>query len=163
MIFFPDFAANSREEWRLSLLQSILREQIRKINCRKFWNQYSVKIIQYCSILFIRFLALQVLKAYTERALSGMLARWESLKEKKVPRAHAGCIRNSIWKSLTLWEKLVSFDAIPPSPKDEIWRNCGENYRTTVQTEVLKIRWDLECYTDNLAELETCCNMRLES
>ena len=30
---------------------------------------------------------LKVLKAYTERALSGMLARWESLKEKKVPRA----------------------------------------------------------------------------
>ena len=52
MKFCPDFATNSRKEWRLSLLQSILRKQIRKLpNFLKF-----VKIILYYSILFIRVL-----------------------------------------------------------------------------------------------------------
>ena len=49
MNFFPDFAPNSREEWRMSLLQSILREQTAKLveNCRNF---KFLKTIQYHSI-----------------------------------------------------------------------------------------------------------------
>ena len=52
MKFCPDFATNSRKEWRVSLFQSNLRKQIRKLP--KILK--SVKIIQYYSILFIRVL-----------------------------------------------------------------------------------------------------------
>ena len=55
MTFFPDFAPNSRKEWRVSLFHSNLRKQIRKLP--KILK--SVKIIQYCSILFIRVLRLE--------------------------------------------------------------------------------------------------------
>ena len=48
MNFFPDFAPNSRKEWRLLLFQSNLRKQIRKLpKILKF-----VRIIQYYSKLF---------------------------------------------------------------------------------------------------------------
>ena len=49
----PDFATNSREEWRLSLFQSNLRKQIRKLPT----ILKSVKIIHYYSLLFIRVLS----------------------------------------------------------------------------------------------------------
>ena len=48
MNFFPDFAPNSRKEWRLLLFQSNLRKQIR--NLPKILN--FVKIIHYYSKLF---------------------------------------------------------------------------------------------------------------
>ena len=48
MNFFPDFAPNSRKEWRLLLFQSNLRKQIRKLpKILKF-----VRIIHYYSKLF---------------------------------------------------------------------------------------------------------------
>ena len=50
MKFCPDFATNSRKESRVSLFQSNLRKQIRKLP--KILK--SVEIIQYYSILFIR-------------------------------------------------------------------------------------------------------------
>ena len=51
----PDFATNSRKEWRLSLFQSILRKRIRKLpKILKF-----VKSIQYYSILFYRVLSFE--------------------------------------------------------------------------------------------------------
>ena len=49
MKFCPDFATNSRKEWRVSLFQSNLRKQIRKLP--KLLK--SVNIIHYCSLLFI--------------------------------------------------------------------------------------------------------------
>ena len=52
MKFCPDFATNFRKEWRVSLFQSKLRKQIRKLP--KFLK--SVKIIHYYSFLFIRLL-----------------------------------------------------------------------------------------------------------
>ena len=48
MNFFPDFAPNSRKEWRLLLFQSNLRKQIRKLP--KILN--FLKIIHYYSKLF---------------------------------------------------------------------------------------------------------------
>ena len=54
MNFFPDFATNSRKEWRVSLFQSNLRKQIRKLP--KILKSASLKIIHYCSLLFIRVL-----------------------------------------------------------------------------------------------------------
>ena len=48
MNFFPDFAPNSRKEWRLLLFQSNLRKQIRKLP--KFLK--FVRIIHYYSKLF---------------------------------------------------------------------------------------------------------------
>ena len=53
MKFCPDFATNSRKEWRVSLVQSNLRKQIRKLPKILKW---SVKIIHYYSLLFIRVL-----------------------------------------------------------------------------------------------------------
>ena len=50
MKFCPDFATNSRKEWRVSLFQSNLRKQIRKLP--KILN-LSVKIIHYYASLFI--------------------------------------------------------------------------------------------------------------
>ena len=48
MNFFPDFAPNSRKEWRLLLFQSNLRKQIRKLpKILKF-----VRIIHYYSKIF---------------------------------------------------------------------------------------------------------------
>ena len=47
--FFPDFAPNSSKEWRVSLFQSNLRKQIRKLP--KFLK--FVKIFQNYSLLFI--------------------------------------------------------------------------------------------------------------
>ena len=48
MNFFPDFAPNSKKEWRLLLFQSNLRKQIRKLpKILKF-----VRIIHYYSKLF---------------------------------------------------------------------------------------------------------------
>ena len=47
----PDFAKNSREEWRVSLFQSNLRKQTRKLP--KILKSDSVKIIHYYILLFI--------------------------------------------------------------------------------------------------------------
>ena len=52
MNFCPDFATNSRKEWRLSLFHSNLRKQIRKLP--KFLK--FVKVIQYYSIIVYRVL-----------------------------------------------------------------------------------------------------------
>ena len=49
MKFCPDFSTNSRKEWRVSLFQSNLRKQIRKLPK----TLKSVKIIHYDSLLFI--------------------------------------------------------------------------------------------------------------
>ena len=49
MKFCPDFATNSRKEWRVSLLQSNLRKQIRKLP--KILTSDSVKIIHYYSFV----------------------------------------------------------------------------------------------------------------
>ena len=66
MNFFPDFAPNSRKEWRLSFFNQICENKLE--NYRKFpffrlhWsfarkkNLKSVKVIQHYSILFIRVL-----------------------------------------------------------------------------------------------------------
>ena len=56
MNFFPDFAPNSRKEWRLLLFQSNLRKQIRKLP--KFLK--FVRIIHYYSKLFTGVLNSQV-------------------------------------------------------------------------------------------------------
>ena len=53
MNFFPDFAPNSRKQWRVSLFQSNLRKQIRnlpKLNS-EFCEKYSL-LIKYYSKLF---------------------------------------------------------------------------------------------------------------
>ena len=52
MKFYPDFATNSRKEWRVSFFQSNLRKQIRKL--LKILK--SVKIVQYFSLSFSRVL-----------------------------------------------------------------------------------------------------------
>ena len=51
--FFPDFAPNSRKEWRLSLFNQICENKLE--NCRKFWNLWKLfditivfSIIQSC-------------------------------------------------------------------------------------------------------------------
>ena len=50
MNFFPDFAPNSRKEWRLLLFQSNLRKQFRKLP--KFWNLWELlTIIQNYSLV----------------------------------------------------------------------------------------------------------------
>ena len=49
MKFCPDFATNSRKEWRVSLFQSNLRKQIRKL--QKILKSDSVKIIHYYSFV----------------------------------------------------------------------------------------------------------------
>ena len=52
MKFCPDFATNSREEWRVSLFQSNLRNKLE--NCRKFWKLWKLFIIiHYYSLWFI--------------------------------------------------------------------------------------------------------------
>ena len=57
MIFFPDFAPNSRKEWRLSLFNQFCENKLE--DCRKFWNLWD--LIQYYSIIFIRVLILGLL------------------------------------------------------------------------------------------------------
>ena len=52
MIFFPDFAPNSRKEWRLSLFNQFCEKKLE--NCRKFWNLWKLFNITKYSILFIR-------------------------------------------------------------------------------------------------------------
>ena len=72
MKFCPDFATNSRKKWRVSLFQSNLRKQIRKLP--KILK--SVKIIHYYSLLFIRVLRRHPTSVYWRyRALISM--RWE--------------------------------------------------------------------------------------
>ena len=62
MKFCPDFATNSRKEWRMSLFKSNLRKQIRKLpkieasRGKKILKSVKIKIIQYYSMLFIRVL-----------------------------------------------------------------------------------------------------------
>ena len=55
MTFFPDFAPNSRKEWRLSIFNQICENKFE--NFRNFWNFKFVKIIQFYSILFNRVLS----------------------------------------------------------------------------------------------------------
>ena len=58
MKFGPDFATNSRKEWRVSLFQSNLRKQIRKLPKIELWNLWKLIIIfHYFSLLFIRVLS----------------------------------------------------------------------------------------------------------
>ena len=46
MNFFPDFAPNSRKEWRLSLFNQICENNFE--NCRNFWNLWRLfNIIQF--------------------------------------------------------------------------------------------------------------------
>ena len=58
MKFCPDFATNYRKKWRVSLFQSNLRKQIRKLP--KILNL--VRIIQYYSKLFTRVLSYQQIR-----------------------------------------------------------------------------------------------------
>ena len=47
---FPDFAPNSRKEWRLSLFNQFCENKLE--NCRKFWNLWKLfNIIQYYSFV----------------------------------------------------------------------------------------------------------------
>ena len=80
MKFPPDFATNSRKEWRVSLFQSHLRKQIKKLP--KILKSDSVKIIHYYSSLFIR-----VLSADANALLARLGAR---LGATAAPRARAG-------------------------------------------------------------------------
>ena len=52
MNFFPDFAPNSRKEWRLSLFNQIYENNFE--NCRNFWNMW--KLFNFFSISFNRVL-----------------------------------------------------------------------------------------------------------
>ena len=65
MNFFPDFATNSRKQWRVSLFQSNLRKQIR--NLPKILN--FVKKIHYYSELFTSLLT-QTAKSCSKRCMS---------------------------------------------------------------------------------------------
>ena len=51
IIFCPDFATNSREEWRLSLFNQICENKLE--NCWKFWNLWKLFniIIKYYSFV----------------------------------------------------------------------------------------------------------------
>ena len=50
MNFFPDFAPNSRREWRLSLFNQICENKLE--NCRKFWNLWKLfNVVQYYSFV----------------------------------------------------------------------------------------------------------------
>ena len=65
MEFCPDFATNSRKEWRVSLFQSNLRKQIRKLP--KILK--SVKIIHYYFLVFI--IIIRVLRRDPDEAMVG--------------------------------------------------------------------------------------------
>ena len=62
MNFFPDFATDSRKEWRVSLFQSNLRKQIRKLPKILKW---SVKIIHYYSLFFICVLRVDTMRPWS--------------------------------------------------------------------------------------------------
>ena len=76
MKFCPDFATNSRKEWRVLLFQSNFRKQIRKLP--KILK--SVKIIQYHSILFNRVLSCFALLHATPK-MAWDAASWGTLRE----------------------------------------------------------------------------------
>ena len=84
MNFFPDFAPNSRKEWRLLLFQSNLRKQIRKLP--KFLK--FVRIIHYYSTLF-----------------TGVLIRgtpnWSAATKRSMawPPSSDHFIQSSLWKT----------------------------------------------------------------
>ena len=53
MIFSPDFAPNSRTEWRLSILNYICENKFK--NCRIFWNLWKLfNLIQSYSIVSLK-------------------------------------------------------------------------------------------------------------
>ena len=76
----PDFATNSRKEWRVSLLQSNLRKQIRKLPK----IQKSVKIIHYYALLFICVLSRA---EAAERGREGAEGRLHRVLQRLHPRA----------------------------------------------------------------------------
>ena len=52
MNFFPDFAPNSRKEWRLLLFNQICENKLESNCCRKFWNLWELfTIIQNYSLV----------------------------------------------------------------------------------------------------------------
>ena len=76
----PDFATNSRKGWRVSLFQSNLRKQVRKLSK----IQKSVKIIYYYPLLFIRVHLIAPLRAGVRAPLVALLDRVEGRREAEV-------------------------------------------------------------------------------
>ena len=122
MNFFPDFAPNSRKEWRVSLFQSNLRKQIRKLpKILKF-----VRIIHYYSKLFTGVLLLEALHlAHPGRVADDLLERRAAeAAEEKTKNAFLknafskilqifgglvlGCIKTKFCKKICVWQHFAS-------------------------------------------------------
>ena len=74
MIFFPDFAPNSRKEWRLSLFNQICENKLE--HCRNFWNLWKLFImIQYYSIVSLLEVSYPARRASRDAATRGLPCR----------------------------------------------------------------------------------------